>query len=124
MACSFAFLYFVYSFGAKKVTDSSLNHVKSNECKKKSSENGTCSHQAAESAEIIIVGAGVAGAALAYTLGKVQGFYSCIFLSLFVSSASGLLLCYIWISLRRLVPSSKIMLTYKKKLQDDERKPE
>ncbi|KAK7368875.1 hypothetical protein VNO80_10907 [Phaseolus coccineus] len=53
-----------------EVTDSSLVHVKSNECDKKSSENGICSHKAAESAEVIIVGAGVAGAALAYTLGK------------------------------------------------------
>ena len=80
MVSSFAFLYFVYIFGAKKVTDSSLVQVKSNECEKKSSENGICSHEAAESAEIIIVGAGVAGAALAYTLGKVQGFYSCTYI--------------------------------------------
>lgn len=72
MACSFAFFYFVYSFGARKVTNSSSIHVESNECEKKSSENGRFSHQAAESADIIIVGAGVAGAALAYTLGKVQ----------------------------------------------------
>ncbi|KAG5010488.1 hypothetical protein AAZX31_07G171000 [Glycine max] len=69
MACSFAFLYVVYSFGAK-VTDSSSIHVKSNECAKISSENGICSHEDAGSADIIIVGAGVAGSALACTLGK------------------------------------------------------
>jgi len=80
MACSFAFLYFVYSFGSKKVTDSSSIHVESNKCEKKSSENGISSHEAAESSDIIIVGAGVAGAALAYTLGKVQGFSSCIYI--------------------------------------------
>jgi len=76
MACSFAFLYVVYSFGAK-VTDSSSIHVKSNECAKISSENGICSHEDAGSADIIIVGAGVAGSALACTLGKVEveGFY-------------------------------------------------
>lgn len=35
------------------------------------SENGKCESDDVEDAEIIIVGAGVAGAALAYTLGKV-----------------------------------------------------
>ena len=51
--------------------------VKSNECAKISSENGICSHEDAGSADIIIVGAGVAGSALACTLGKVEveGFY-------------------------------------------------
>jgi len=90
MACSFAFLYVVYSFGAKKVTDSSSIHVKSNECAKTSSEGGICSSdEDAGSADIIIVGAGVAGAALAYTLGKVEkAFISCTCLSLCVSSSA------------------------------------
>ncbi|OIW13652.1 hypothetical protein TanjilG_07994 [Lupinus angustifolius] len=41
-----------------------------NDCAKTSSENGTCPQEVVGTTDIIIVGAGVAGAALAYTLGK------------------------------------------------------
>ena len=37
----------------------------------KTSGNGTCQPETAGSTDVVIVGAGVAGAALAYTLGKV-----------------------------------------------------
>lgn len=65
LACSLALVFVVYSFAEKKKvteTGSSENVKSSNQCAK-TSENGE--------ADIIIVGAGVAGAALAYTLGKV-----------------------------------------------------
>ena len=67
-------MFVVYSFSEKrKVTCSSSIHVKSNGCAK-TSEIGLCPQEAAGSTDVIIVGAGVAGAALAYTLGKVYGF--------------------------------------------------
>ncbi|XP_027346187.1 squalene monooxygenase-like [Abrus precatorius] len=70
MCCSMTFVFVVFSFGAKKKGQGSSSiHVKGNGYAK-TSENGTCPQEGAESAEIIIVGAGVAGAALAYTLGK------------------------------------------------------
>jgi len=67
LACSLAFVFVVYSFGEKKKTGSSSMDVKSNGYAKTSSENG----EIVGETDIIIVGAGVAGAALAYTLGKV-----------------------------------------------------
>lgn len=94
MACWLAFVYVVYSFGAKKGTDSSSIYVKSNEFAK-ASENGICSHEAEGSTDIIIVGAGVAGAALAYTLGKVGFYFWPIFESMHFISMMVSLLLYI-----------------------------
>lgn len=65
--------------GKKKSIDSSM----------KSSENRTCKSDSGRSTDIIIVGAGVAGSALAYTLGKVikgiktYHLHCCLFLSMF-----------------------------------------
>lgn len=74
-ACSLAFLFVLYSFAAKRnATSSSLLHLKSNGSAK-TSENGICQQKGEGSIDVIIVGAGVAGAALAYTLGKVWGFF-------------------------------------------------
>lgn len=70
LACSLAFVFVVYGFGEKKKTGSSSMDVKSNGYAKTSSENGICSQEIVGETDIIIVGAGVAGAALAYTLGK------------------------------------------------------
>jgi len=75
LACSLAFVFVVYSFGEKKKTGSSSMDVKSNGYTKTSSENGVCSQEVVGETDIIIVGAGVAGAALAYTLGKVYYYY-------------------------------------------------
>ncbi|XP_061370077.1 squalene monooxygenase SE1-like [Gastrolobium bilobum] len=56
------------SISKKKATGSI--HAESNGCIIRTSENGRCSQTVSGSTDIIIVGAGVAGAALAYTLGK------------------------------------------------------
>lgn len=76
LACSLAFVFVLYSLAEKrKATGTGLSsssiHVKSNGCAK-TSENGICPQEASGGTDIIIVGAGVAGSALAYTLGKVQ----------------------------------------------------
>lgn len=65
LACSLAFVFVFYSFAEKKVKESG-----SSSNAKTSSENGIWSHEVEGETDIIIVGAGVAGAALAYTLGK------------------------------------------------------
>ncbi|XP_039691012.1 squalene monooxygenase SE1 isoform X2 [Medicago truncatula] len=71
LACSLAFVFALYIVVEKKKAkeiDSSSTYLKTNGPK-----NGTCSslfQQAAGGTDIIIVGAGVAGSALAYTLGK------------------------------------------------------
>ncbi|GAU45323.1 hypothetical protein TSUD_84390 [Trifolium subterraneum] len=74
LASSLAFVFVLYSFGVKKkVTKSGLSSkdVKSNNgYAKLSSENGICLQEVEGETDIVIVGAGVAGAALAYTLGK------------------------------------------------------
>lgn len=62
--------------GKKKSVDSSM----------KSSENRTCKSDSGKNTDVIIVGAGVAGSALAYTLGKVikgNKTYHFAFLSVF-----------------------------------------
>ncbi|XP_057416902.1 squalene monooxygenase SE1-like [Lotus japonicus] len=70
LASSLAFVFVLYSFTEKrKATSSSSLHLKSNGSAK-TSENGICPQNGEGSTDIIIVGAGVAGAALAYTLGK------------------------------------------------------
>lgn len=73
LACSLALVFGLYRFAEKrKATNPSSMHVKSsNGCAKTTSENGICPQNGEGSTDIIIVGAGVAGAALAYTLGKV-----------------------------------------------------
>jgi squalene monooxygenase len=72
LASSLAFVFILYSFGEKKknkVVEEGSSYAKI------SSENGICSQEVEEGeTDIIIVGAGVAGAALAYTLGKVYMF--------------------------------------------------
>jgi squalene monooxygenase len=70
LASSLAFVFILYSFGEKK----KKKVTESNEYAKTSSENGICSQEVEGETDIIIVGAGVAGAALAYTLGKVYMF--------------------------------------------------
>lgn len=75
LACSLAFVFVLYGFGEKKKTDSSSMDVKSNGYAKTSLENGICSQDIVGETDIIVVGAGVAGAALAYTLGKVYYYY-------------------------------------------------
>lgn len=92
LACSLAFVFVLYIVVEKKKAkeiDSSSTYLKTNGPK-----NGTCSslfQQVAGGTDIIIVGAGVAGSALAYTLGKVEynetvnSFHSsCIVLALFL----------------------------------------
>lgn len=76
LASSLAFVFVLYSFAKKRKATSTGSssksiHVKSNGFAK-TSENGIYSQEAEEATDIIIVGAGVAGSALAYTLGKVQ----------------------------------------------------
>ncbi|WJX52391.1 Squalene epoxidase 1 [Trifolium repens] len=66
LASSLAFVFILCSFGEKK----KKKVTESNEYAKISSENGICSQEVEGETDIIIVGAGVAGAALAYTLGK------------------------------------------------------
>ncbi|XP_058735539.1 squalene monooxygenase SE2-like [Vicia villosa] len=73
IACILAVVFVLYSFAEKKkVTErgSGSTDVKSNGYAKTSSENGICSQEVEGETDIIVVGAGVAGAALAYTLGK------------------------------------------------------
>ncbi|XP_061336398.1 squalene monooxygenase SE1-like [Gastrolobium bilobum] len=70
LACHLAFMFVLYSFAIKKkATGSGSIHLKSKGCAKKS-EDGIFSQKTTGNTDIIIVGAGVAGAALAYTLGK------------------------------------------------------
>lgn len=74
IACILAVVFVLYSFAEKKkVTErgSGSTDVKSNGYARISSENGICSQEIEGETDIIVVGAGVAGAALAYTLGKV-----------------------------------------------------
>ena len=59
----------LYGFKGKKTTRASME-ITRNGCVK-TSGNGTCQPETAGSTDVVIVGAGVAGAALAYTLGKV-----------------------------------------------------
>ncbi|CAI8618027.1 unnamed protein product [Vicia faba] len=74
LACILAFVFVLYSFAGKnkkvKERGSSSIDVKSSGYAKTSSENGICSQEVEGETDIIVVGAGVAGAALAYTLGK------------------------------------------------------
>lgn len=72
IASSLVLVFVLYGSAAKKKATGSI-HAESNGCTK-TSENGTCSREVAGTTDIIIVGAGVAGAALAYTLGKVHCF--------------------------------------------------
>ncbi|XP_057432970.1 squalene monooxygenase SE2-like, partial [Lotus japonicus] len=58
-----------FAFAAKKKATSKIQE-ESNGRIIRTSENGKCSTEASEDVDIVIVGAGVAGAALAYTLGK------------------------------------------------------
>lgn len=58
----------LYGFKGKKTTRASME-ITRNGCVK-TSGNGTCRPETAGSTDVVIVGAGVAGAALAYTLGK------------------------------------------------------
>ena len=74
---AYILVFVLYNFAEKKKSSGSME-VDSKEFEK-ASENGTCPQEAEGSAEIIIVGAGVAGAALAYTLGKVEIFLSIAF---------------------------------------------
>ncbi|XP_045826000.1 squalene monooxygenase SE1-like [Trifolium pratense] len=68
LASSLAFVFVLYSFGVKKkVTESGSSSI---DDAKISSENGICLQEVEGETDIIIVGAGVAGAALAYTLGN------------------------------------------------------
>ncbi|XP_045825997.1 squalene monooxygenase SE1-like [Trifolium pratense] len=68
LASSLAFVFVLYGFGVKKKvsTESGSSSIDA----KISSENGICLQEVEGETDIIIVGAGVAGAALAYTLGK------------------------------------------------------
>ncbi|CAJ2678270.1 unnamed protein product [Trifolium pratense] len=68
LASSLPFVFVLYSFGVKKkVTKSGSSSI---DDAKISSENGICLQEVEGETDIIIVGAGVAGAALAYTLGN------------------------------------------------------
>ena len=63
---------FLYGYtGKKKSTRANLMEVNSNGFVTISSNGALCRPQMEKSTDVIIVGAGVAGAALAYTLGKV-----------------------------------------------------
>ena len=65
---AYILVFVLYNFAEKKKASGSMQ-VESNGFAK-ASENGTCSREAEGSTEIIIIGAGVVGAALAYTRGK------------------------------------------------------
>ncbi|KAK7246664.1 hypothetical protein RIF29_41534 [Crotalaria pallida] len=73
IASSLILVFVLFGSASKKKTIGSIHAEESSNgcCTKTASENGTCPPQvAAGTTDIIIVGAGVAGAALAYTLGK------------------------------------------------------
>ncbi|VVA15592.1 Hypothetical predicted protein [Prunus dulcis] len=59
-----------YSLRGKKNARASANNGNGNENSLKSCENGMCQPEIGASTDIIIVGSGVVGSALAYTLGK------------------------------------------------------
>lgn len=72
IASSLVLVFVVYGSVAK-IKKKKANGSESNGCIINTSENGKCPQEAsAANVDIIIVGAGVAGAALAYTLGKVE----------------------------------------------------
>ncbi|XP_019423699.1 PREDICTED: squalene monooxygenase-like isoform X2 [Lupinus angustifolius] len=70
LVSSLTVVYFMYNFAKKKGASSRSMHVLESNEFAKTSENVTCNEEIEGSTDIIIVGAGVAGAALAYTLGK------------------------------------------------------
>ena len=84
IASSLVLVFVLYGSAAKKKKAKGSIHAESNGCSK-TSENGISPQEVSGgSTDIIIVGAGVAGAALAFTLGKVQDFSS-IFVVVFLS---------------------------------------
>ncbi|KAF5731882.1 Squalene monooxygenase [Tripterygium wilfordii] len=70
MAFVLGFVLFYFSRGKKKATSSASIDVDKEKMFIKASENGIWSSESGGGTDIIIVGAGVAGSALAYTLGK------------------------------------------------------
>ncbi|KAE9599318.1 hypothetical protein Lal_00044060 [Lupinus albus] len=71
LASTLVLLLNLFGSAAKKKATGSLHAEEiNNDCAKTSSKNGTCPQEVVETTDVIIVGAGVAGAALAYTLGK------------------------------------------------------
>ncbi|KAG4960590.1 hypothetical protein AAZX31_13G235100 [Glycine max] len=72
IASSLVLVFVVYGSVSKKMTKGSVVHAESNggSIIRTSSENRNHHQEISETTDIIIVGAGVAGAALAYTLGK------------------------------------------------------
>ncbi|KAI4296496.1 hypothetical protein L6164_036449 [Bauhinia variegata] len=70
LASTLAFVFALYSFVKKNKNGRGSIHGKRSNGFSKISENELCPPEVAGSTDIIIVGAGVAGAALAYTLGK------------------------------------------------------
>lgn len=63
----------LFSVRGKKTTRASMDMTRNGSVK--TLENGLCRSEIAGSTDVIIVGAGVAGAALAYTLGKVMLYF-------------------------------------------------
>ncbi|CAL0313975.1 unnamed protein product [Lupinus luteus] len=70
LVCSLTVVYVMYNLAKKKGTSSRSIHVLESNGFGKTSENVTCNEEIEGGTDIIIVGAGVAGASLAYTLGK------------------------------------------------------
>ena len=84
----FALVVAIYSFVAakKKVAGEARTEASVN-CVAAAAANGECRSANAADADVIIVGAGVAGAALAHTLGKVrQIFFHFVFSSFFLGN--------------------------------------
>jgi hypothetical protein len=74
----------LYSFRGKKTTRASMEMTRNGSVKKL--ENGLCRSGIAGSTDVIIVGAGVAGAALAYSLGKVVLYFLLLFIFIFLET--------------------------------------